>query len=153
MRVNYGQATNIFGMTFITHLIIDLGKPGYQDQPCLRMFKIFPVNLCSRISIMLTKSNIQKQIQQNAPQIRKYGINKIGLFGSFARQKQSEESDIDILIDFEEGSETFDNFMAVCALLDSLFLNHKVEVVTTKGLSPYIGPHILNSVEYVQIAN
>jgi hypothetical protein len=28
-----------------------------------------------------------------------------------------------------------------------------VEVVTTGGLSPYIGPHILKEVEYVQIAN
>jgi hypothetical protein len=60
---------------------------------------------------------------------------------------------IDILIDFEEGKETFDNFMAVCTFLDALFEEHKVEVVTAKGLSPYIGPHILNSVEYVQIAN
>ncbi len=49
--------------------------------------------------------------------------------------------------------ETFDNFMAVCDLLDNIFSGYKVEVVTTGGLSPYIGPHILNSVEYVQIAN
>ena len=102
---------------------------------------------------MLTKSRIQEQIKRNATRLTDYGINKIGLFGSYARHEQEEDSDIDILIDFEEGKETFDNFMAVCLLLDTLFKEHRVEVVTAKGLSPYIGPHILNSVEYVQIAN
>lgn len=102
---------------------------------------------------MLTKSKIQDLIKQNASRFTEYGINKVGLFGSYARQEQSDDSDIDILIDFEEGKETFDNFMAACMLLENLFKKHKVEVVTAKGLSPYIGPHILNSVEYVQIAN
>ncbi len=102
---------------------------------------------------MLTKRTIEEQIRRNANRISACGISRIGLFGSYARQEQDKDSDIDILIDFEEGKETFDNFMAVCALLDALFKEHKVEVVTAKGLSPYIGPHILNSVEYVQIAN
>ncbi len=102
---------------------------------------------------MLTKRTIEEQIQRNASRLTAYGVSKIGLFGSYARQEQHNNSDIDILIDFEAGKETFDNFMAVCALLDALFNENKVEVVTAKGLSPYIGPHILNSVEYVQIAN
>jgi predicted nucleotidyltransferase len=34
-----------------------------------------------------------------------------------------------------------------------IFKGYKVEVVTTGGLSPYIAPHILKDVEYVQIAN
>lgn len=102
---------------------------------------------------MLTKRIIEEEIRQNANRFALFGISKIGLFGSYLRQEQDENSDIDILIDFEEGKETFDNFMAVCALLDALFKEHKVEVVTAKGLSPYIGPHILNSVEYVKIAN
>jgi len=102
---------------------------------------------------MLTKRTIHEKIKRNAAGLTKYGVSKIGLFGSFARQEQAEGSDIDILIDFEEGQETFDNFMAACLLLDTLFDTHKVEVVTAKGLSPYIGPHILKTVEYVQIAN
>jgi len=102
---------------------------------------------------MLTKRTIQEQIMRNATRFTDYGVSKIGLFGSYARQEQAKGSDIDILIDFEEGKETFDNFMATCLLLEALFNEYKVEVVTTKGLSPYIGPHILKTVEYVQIAN
>ena len=102
---------------------------------------------------MLSKKRIKDEISSNGTLIRQHGINKIGLFGSFARQEQKKGSDIDILIDFQKDKETFDNFMAICDLLDNIFKGYKVEVVTTGGLSPYLGPHILNSVEYVQIAN
>jgi predicted nucleotidyltransferase len=102
---------------------------------------------------MLSKKHIKDEILSNSLLIRQHGISKIGLFGSFARQEQTSGSDIDILIDFQQDKETFDNFMAICDLLDSIFKGYKVEVVTMGGLSPYIGPHILNSVEYVQIAN
>ena len=102
---------------------------------------------------MVTKSIIKKQIQQNASRIKAYGISSTGLFGSYASQKQVEGGDIDILIDFEVGKETFDNFMEVCFRLNTIFKGHKVELVTANGLSPYVGPHILNSVEYVQIAH
>lgn len=102
---------------------------------------------------MLSKKRIKDEISSNSLLMRQHGISKIGLFGSFARQEQKRGSDIDILIDFQKDKETFDNFMAICDLLDTIFKGYKVEVVTTSGLSPYIGPHILNSVEYVQIAS
>ncbi len=102
---------------------------------------------------MITKKQIVERISSNAVLIRQYGISKIGLFGSYARHQEKEDSDIDLLIDFEGGKETFDNFMAICNLLDQVFSGHKVEIVTTGGLSPYIGPHILKNVEYVQISN
>lgn len=102
---------------------------------------------------MLTKKHIKDEISSNRLLILQHGISKIGLFGSYSRQEQKTGSDIDILIDFQQDKETFDNFMAVCDLLDQIFKGYKVEVVTAGGLSPYIGPHILNDVEYVQIAN
>ncbi|MFZ4633377.1 MAG: nucleotidyltransferase family protein [Saprospiraceae bacterium] len=102
---------------------------------------------------MLTKKHIKDEISSNRLLIRQHGISKIGLFGSYSRQEQKTGSDIDILVDFQQDKETFDNFMAVCDLLDKIFKGYKVEVVTAGGLSPYIGPHILNAVEYVQIAN
>jgi hypothetical protein len=102
---------------------------------------------------MLSKKHIIDEISSNRLLIRQHGISKIGLFGSYLRQAQKKGSDIDILVDFQQDKETFDNFMAVCDLLDNIFKGYKVEVVTAGGLSPYIGPHILNDVEYVQIAN
>jgi len=39
--------------------------------------------------------------------------------------------------------------MAVCDLMEKLFKNKRIEIVTKNGLSPYIGPMILNEVVYV----
>lgn len=73
----------------------------------------------------------------------------MGLFGSYVRGEQSEKSDIDILIDFEPEMENYDNYMAVYDMFELLFKNERVEIVTKNGLSPYIGPKILNEVTYV----
>jgi hypothetical protein len=98
---------------------------------------------------MTTKEFILSTLKSNKKEISGYGIRAIGLFGSYQRDEQSENSDIDILIDFEPDKESFDNYMAVCDILEGLFKNHKVEIVTKNGLSPHIGPKILNEVTYV----
>ena len=58
-------------------------------------------------------------------------------------------SAIDVLIDFEPEQEDFDNFMAACDFVQSLFDRARIEVVTKNGLSPHIGPSILKEVQYV----
>lgn len=97
---------------------------------------------------MPDKEYILSAIKSKEAEIFKYGIKSIGLFGSYARDEQSENSDVDILIDFEPGMENFDNYMAVYDIIEKLFKNLKVEVVTRNGLSPYIGPEILKEVRY-----
>lgn len=98
---------------------------------------------------MNTKEYILSTIRSNKEEMCKYGIKDIGLFGSYLRDEQSENSDIDILIDFEPEKENFDNYMAVYDIIERLFVNQKVDIVTKNGLSPYIGPKILNEVRYV----
>jgi predicted nucleotidyltransferase len=78
-----------------------------------------------------------------------FGVNRVGLFGSYARDEQHPQSDIDILVDFEPEKETFNNFMNLCNYLEELFIDEKIEVVTVNGLSPHIGKYILNEVHYV----
>lgn len=85
----------------------------------------------------------------NRSLLSQYGVKRIGLYGSFVRNEQSGESDIDILIDFDQAHESIRNLIAVHDLLNSV-LPGKVDVVTLSGLSPYIGPHILREVEYVE---
>ena len=57
--------------------------------------------------------------------------------------------DIDLLIDFDLGKGSFDNYMAVYDLFEDIFKNEKVELITKNSLSPYIGPKILQEVLYV----
>ena len=98
---------------------------------------------------MTTKEFILSTLKSKEKEISKYGIRAIGLFGSYARDEQSENSDIDILLDFEPDKENFDNYMAVCDMIEQMFVNQRVEIVTKNGLSPYIGPKILNEAKYV----
>lgn len=88
-------------------------------------------------------SNLKQQLFQHC------GVVKLGLFGSTVRGEATKYSDIDILIDFEADKETYSNLMTVCDLLEKAFGKHKIDVVTRKGLSPFIGDTILNEVEYV----
>lgn len=98
---------------------------------------------------MTTKDNILKTLKSNKRKLSEFGIRNVGLFGSYIRNEQSSDSDIDLLIDFEPEKENFDNYMAVYDLFEKIFKNEKIEIVTKNGLSPYIGPKILQEVEYV----
>lgn len=98
---------------------------------------------------MLTKGNIIQSLQANRSLMSALGVKNLGLFGSYVRGEETEVSDIDILVDFYPEKENFDNLMALYDLLERLFKNQKIEVVTKNGLSPYIGPQILKEVQYV----
>jgi len=96
-----------------------------------------------------TREHILNTLKSNKNKLKKFGIRNVGLFGSYGRNEQSHNSDIDLLIDFEPEEENFDNLMAVYDFFEKIFKNEKVEVVTLNGLSPYIGPSILKEVQYV----
>ena len=88
-------------------------------------------------------------MRTHKPNFESFGVNKIGLFGSYVRNEQHPQSDIDILVDFDPEKETFDNLMNLYNYLEELFNSEKIEVVTINGLSPYIGKYILKEVHYV----
>ena len=96
---------------------------------------------------MLTKQKIFDLLEQSQPRLNEFGVKRIRLFGSFVRGDQHAASDIGLLMEFEPAHKTFDTFMGLCFYLDDL-LQRQVEVVTVDSLSPYIGPYILEEVEY-----
>ena len=102
-----------------------------------------------KIIVMTSKNIILSVIRTHKPQLASLGVSRIGLFGSYVRNEQQPQSDIDILVDFEPEKETFDNLMNLHYYLEELFINEKIEIVTINGLSPYIGKYILNEVNYV----
>ena len=92
-------------------------------------------------TVVQTKEHILSLLQGHREPIRNFGVRRLGLFGSFARQQQGAESDVDLLVEFEPGSKTFDAFMQLAFFLEELF-ERRVELVTPESLSPYIGPRI-----------
>ncbi|MCK5686551.1 nucleotidyltransferase domain-containing protein [bacterium] len=98
---------------------------------------------------MLTKNKILQILKNKKLLLTKVGVKELGLFGSYSKDLQRENSDIDILIDFYSDKETFDNLMTIYDILENSFVDNKIEIVTKNGLSKYIGPHILKETIYV----
>lgn len=94
-----------------------------------------------------TKKDILSIIKKNQDKIKIFGVKKIGLFGSFVRGEQDIDSDIDLLVEFEQRQKTFDNFIQLSFLLEDI-LKRRVELITAESLSPYIRPYITKEVEY-----
>ncbi len=98
-----------------------------------------------------TKEQILRLLREYQSELRRLGVKRCGVFGSFVRDEACPQSDVDILVEFEPEKKSFDNFMRLSFLLEDLF-GRRVDLVTTESLSPYIGPHILSEVEYAPIA-
>ena len=94
------------------------------------------------------KEKIISIIKSYRNDIESFGVRKLGLFGSFIREEQDPESDIDFLVEFYPERKNYDNFIHLSFLLETL-LEHRIELVTSESLSPYIKPNIMKEVEYV----
>lgn len=98
-----------------------------------------------------TKDDIALRLAPYHEQIRQLGVVSISLFGSFVRNEANADSDVDLLVQFAQGTKTFDSFMTLAFLLEDV-LGRTVELVTKESLSPYIGDHILEEAENVPFA-
>jgi len=84
-------------------------------------------------------------LRQNLPEIsRKYKVSYLGIFGSYIRGEQGPESDLDILVEFEETPGFFEYIQLEDYL--SEILGVKVDLVMKSALKPAIGKHILEEV-------
>lgn len=95
----------------------------------------------------ITKKGIKKVLIKNKDLLRRYGVKKIGLFGSYVKGEQKEDSDIDFLVEVE-GISLLD-FIALEFKLSEM-LGKKIDLVSVKALKPYIKPYILKEVEYIE---
>ena len=96
----------------------------------------------------MEKQEIIKIIRNSKPEIEShYGVQRLGLFGSYVREKQRKKSDIDILVTFNRDIDLFD-FLDLREYLENQ-LHAKVDLVMESALKPAIGKRILSEVEYV----
>ena len=94
---------------------------------------------------------IKDKIEPIVAACKMHHVKSLHVFGSAARENDfTNESDIDLLVVFEQGKKNFDNFMDLSFYLEDL-LGRRVEVVTPESLSKYIGPHILKNIENVSL--
>jgi uncharacterized protein len=96
---------------------------------------------------MKSSVEVEKKLKELKPILsRKYFVDRIGYFGSYSRNEQKEDSDIDIIVSFRKplGWEFFD----LQELLENE-LDIKVDLVSEKALKSQLRQVILNNVTYV----
>jgi uncharacterized protein len=96
---------------------------------------------------MQTRREILKLLEANREKIKSFGVKQIGVFGSVARNEQTEASDVDVLVELEK--ETFNAYMNLLFFLEELF-GRKVDLVMKDAIKPLIRDRILSETIYVE---
>lgn len=98
---------------------------------------------------MTTQSEVLNFLRNNRLLFKTtFHCEKIGLFGSFARNEQTESSDIDLLVEYESGTpDLYENEMALKQFISNHF-NKKVDICTEKWIKPLFKSLVLKDVIY-----
>lgn len=99
---------------------------------------------------MKSLDEIKQQLQHYKVVLQQtYHVSRLGLFGSYVRGEQTQESDVDVLVEFEPGVRF--GLLTFCELENYLsdILGLKVDLVMKDGLKPHIGKRILQEVIYL----
>ena len=93
----------------------------------------------------LTKEAILHLLRESYPQLTAlFGVRRIGLFGSFARETAQESSDVDLIVEFQRPIGL--KFMEMVEYLETL-LGRRVDVLTPAGLRGIRLPEVVRQIE------
>jgi predicted nucleotidyltransferase len=96
---------------------------------------------------MISKNDILNKLTELKPILNKeYAVKQIGLFGSFSDDSNSEDSDIDLLVEFEKPIGW--KYFSLEIYLEKIF-GRKIDLVTPNALKEQIKDRILKQVKYV----
>lgn len=95
----------------------------------------------------LDSEKIIRGIEENKKNIRKYGVKKIGVFGSFVKRQQHKNSDIDLLVVFNKPK--FDSYMELKFMLERLF-GRKIDLVIEGDLRSEL-KYVKKEVKYANL--
>ena len=96
----------------------------------------------------MDKDTIKSLLLKNQKLLKEFGVKRIGLFGSYLHNQETDESDIDLLVDADENMSLL-RFAELQNRLSEIF-NHKIDLVSINGISKYIKPTVMKEVEYVE---
>jgi predicted nucleotidyltransferase len=89
----------------------------------------------------MNRSDVLRLLSENAAEMReRFQTEKLALFGSAARDELRDDSDVDVLVQFQDGS-TADRYFGLKDYLEAL-LQRRVDLVTESGLKPRARSHV-----------
>ena len=89
----------------------------------------------------MTRAEVLETLRAHRPTLaERFGVVELALFGSFARDEASDESDVDILVRFD-GPATSNSYFGVQFYIEDL-LGRRVDLVTDKALRSEFRPYV-----------
>ncbi len=110
-----------------------------------------PLEYKKRAAMITTKAEIEALLLQNKDFIRSLGVERIGVFGSFASGNQTGASDIDFMVVFAPGRKSFRSFMDLADFLEER-AGRRIELLTPESLAEHVRGKIMAQVFYVPLA-
>jgi uncharacterized protein len=95
----------------------------------------------------LDSRHVLQLLTDQQARLRAWGVRRLGIFGSMARDQARPGSDMDFVVEFEPGGKTFDNYMDLKEFLEQLF-ERRVDLVTSEGIKPQLRDRILSEAIY-----
>ena len=100
----------------------------------------------TQASSSLSKQEIESILREHLPDLeRRYHVKSLGIFGSYVRGEQHENSDVDLLVEFDDPHLTLLEFVDLQNHLSDL-LGISVDLVEKGTLKPALGERILQEV-------
>jgi predicted nucleotidyltransferase len=99
---------------------------------------------------MNTQEEVLTFLSKNKTMLhQKYHVKDIALFGSFARNEQKENSDVDLLIELEDGTQNVHDIKNALRTFLSQAFERSVDLARAKYLKPYAKEQILKDALFV----
>jgi predicted nucleotidyltransferase len=99
---------------------------------------------------MINQDQILNYLSLNKHDItQRYNLTKLGIFGSYARNEQTQTSDLDLLVEFDENTSDLANKKDFLRAEIGAVFNLQVDVCREKYIKPFFLQHILTDVIYV----
>ena len=90
----------------------------------------------------LNAEKIIELLEKNSGEISSYGVEELQLFGSYVRGENTEESDVDLLVEFEKGRGGFDDYIGLKRFLEDI-LEQEVDLVKKDKVREELRENIL----------
>ena len=104
------------------------------------------------ITAVQSKDQVFERVRSHQSALKQFGAARLGLFGSFVRGEQTEQSDVDFIVEFQEGKKTFRNFINMVYYLEKL-MGREVELLTWEGMAAFVKREAEKEIEYAPITD
>ncbi len=97
----------------------------------------------------MDKQQILQYLKEHKDELQqRYGVVKIGLFGSYAKDEQNENSDIDIVVEIDKEHKRLSSFFGLKRELEKAFAK-RVDLGTQSSIKPLVKKYIQKEILYV----